>query len=82
MLTAILASLLVSSIWLVAREDAESPGIAMETDMPVYSSVEGLSSVSDLVIVGTVGEIVARDVDYGEEKPLEGADWGIPVVFY
>ncbi len=81
-MAAMLASLLVISIWFVSRGDVESPRIAMEADMPVYSSLEGLSSVSDLVIVGTMGEVVARDVDYGEENPPEGAVWGIPVVFY
>ena len=50
--------------------------------MVVYSSIERLSAASDLVIVGTVKGVVAREVDYGSEGPDEGQGQGLPVVFH
>ncbi len=82
LMVAILASLVVATIWFVSREDVERHNVAMSADMPVYSSLEELADVSDLVVLGTVKGVVARDVDYGTENPPEGADWGNPVVFY
>ena len=50
--------------------------------MPVYSSIEQLSAASDLVVLGTVKGIVAREVYYGSEGPGEGQEQGQPIVFY
>ena len=57
-----------------------TPGGAV--DMPVYSSIEELSAASDLVVLGTVEGVVAREVDYGTADPDERHGKGIPVVFY
>ena len=57
-------------------------GAGASVDMPVYSSIEQLSAASDLVVLGTVKGIVAREVDYGSEGPGEGQGQGQPIVFY
>ena len=51
-------------------------------DMEVYSSIEELSAASDLVILGTVEGVAAREVDYGTADPDERQGQGIPTVFY
>ena len=51
-------------------------------DMEVYSSIEELSAASDLVILGTVEGVAAREVDYGTADPDEREGRGIPTVFY
>lgn len=51
-------------------------------DMAVYSSIEQLSDASDLVVLGTVKGVVAREVDYGTADPDESQGQGIPTVFY
>ena len=50
--------------------------------MPVYSSIEQLSSSSDLVVLGTVKGVVAHEVDYGTADPDESQGQGLPTVFY
>ena len=57
-------------------------GAGASVDMPVYSSIEQLSAASDLVVLGTVKGIVAREVYYGSEGPGEGQEQGQPIVFY
>ena len=59
-----------------------APNLSETADMTVYSSIEQLSAASDLVIVGTVKEVVAREVDYGSEGIWEGQGQGLLVVFY
>ena len=49
--------------------------------MRVYSSVEELAVASDLVAVGTVQGVVAREVDYGAAN-TEQSGAGVPIVFY
>ncbi len=50
--------------------------------MEVYSSIEELSAASDLVILGTVEGVAAREVDYGTADPDEREGQGFPPVFY
>ena len=57
-------------------------GLGAGVDMPVYSSIEELSAASDLVILGTVEGVVAREVDYGTASTEERHGQGIPTVFY
>ena len=64
------------------RTQTAGPNLSETADMTVYSSIERLSAASDLVVVGTVKEVVARELDYGSEGPGEGQRQGLPVVFY
>ena len=48
----------------------------------VYSSVEELAAASDLVAVGTVQGVVAREVDYGAASAPGQSGEGVPIVFY
>ena len=64
------------------RTQTAGPNLSETADITVYSSIERLSAASDLVIVGTVKEVVAREVDYGSEGTGEGQGPGLPVVFY
>lgn len=50
-------------------------------DRPVYGSIEALSADSDAVVVGTVGGVLAREVDEGTAD-AESSDNGMPMVFY
>ena len=67
-------------------ESEESPGTSNKprtsVDMAFYSSIEQLSAASDLVVLGTAGEVVAREIDYGTSDPDERQGQGIPTVFY
>ncbi len=65
-----------------AAPNTQVGGAGASVDMPVYSSIEQLSAASDLVVLGTVKGIVAREVDYGSEGPGEGQEQGQPIVFY
>lgn len=50
-------------------------------DRPVYESVEALTTASDIVVLGTVGTVMARELDEGTADEVSpGA--GIPMVFY
>ncbi|MDH3368484.1 MAG: hypothetical protein OEX97_14555 [Acidimicrobiia bacterium] len=51
-------------------------------DAPVYSSVEELTSASDIVVIGTVTAVVGRETDFGTNNLSERVGDGIPVVFY
>ena len=51
-------------------------------NIQVYSTVEELAAASDLVVVGTVQGVVAREVDYGSAGTLERSAEGVPTVFY
>ena len=64
------------------RAQTAGPNLSETADMAVYSSIERLSAASDLVVVGTVKEVVARELDYGSEGPREGQRQGLPVVLY
>ena len=48
---------------------AQTQKVGAGVDMPVYSSIEQLSGASDLVVLGTVEGVVAREVDYGTANP-------------
>ncbi len=72
--------------WLVfTRQDGNAPAplYYSSADFEVYSTLEDLSAVSDLAIVGTVNGIAAHALDYGTSDPEEKEfHTGEPVVFY
>ncbi len=80
-LFAALVSVLVATTWFVMRGE-EGPTLVGGVDMPVYSSIEELSVASELVVLGTVAGVVAREVDYGTANPDERHGEGVPSVFY
>ena len=67
-------------------DEKQSPGTSngpgTSVDMAIYSSIEELSAASNLVVLGTVEGVVAREVDYGTSDPDERQGQGIPTVFY
>ena len=82
LLLVILAILLVL---LVQTSTTVEEGASLGTapDMPVYSSIRELLSASDLVVVGTVKGVAAREVDYGTTAPDErDGQVGVPTVLY
>lgn len=71
-----------------ASEDTEGvadevPKIRMEASSPGYFSVKELAEASDVIVVGSFGNVISREVDYGtaEDDSIED-DWGIPMVFH
>ncbi len=80
LLAAILVPVLITTVWFAVQED--SPSMVMFIDMPVYESIEDLSAASDLVVRGTIGRVVGREIDYGTSDPAEKQGGGIPIVFH
>ncbi|MBA3551999.1 MAG: hypothetical protein H0W27_03890 [Actinobacteria bacterium] len=78
-LVALVAALLLA--WLFPLKNARTLGTHF-FDAPVYASFEALAAASDAVVVGTVGGVTAREVDYGTDNPAEQGWNGIPVAFY
>lgn len=63
-------------IWLsLAACSAQTPHVS--ADYPVYASVEELVAASDLVVTGSVGEVVGR-----QTEGSRGGSVGNPMVFY
>lgn len=81
---AVMASIMVATTWfLMQGNEGDSPPMGATPDMPVYSSIAELSAASDLVIVGTVREVVGRETDYGTSDPdSKSGRLGIPTVFH
>ncbi len=52
------------------------------TNIQAYSTIEELAAASDLVVVGTVQGVVAREVDYGPANGYGQSGAGVPMVFY
>ena len=48
-------------------------------DMPLYTSVKDLAANSDLIVYGTIGPVVSRQIDYGSATRQTD---GIPMVFH
>ena len=82
-LLAVIGAVLAVGCWFLARGDANAPMRSSMAGFPVYSPLDDLSSVTDLVIVGTVNRVTARDLVYGtsdsDEKQYHP---GEPVVLY
>ncbi len=81
---AVLASVLVATTWfLLQGGEKDRPSFGATPDMQVYSSIGELSKASDLVVLGTIRGVEARETDYGTSDPNEKIDRiGIPTVFY
>ena len=83
-LASIVASLLVVVVWSGMQGAGATNRLRAHISFVSYPSVEELSAASELVILGKVEGVVARQADYGGEEALHKADdWaGLPMVFY
>ena len=61
-------------------ETASATSVTTEVTYRAYYSVEELSQASDIVVLGDVGRVVARQVDFGGSGPGD-ADAGFPMMF-
>ena len=73
-----LTALLVLVWWFVVVAPSPQPSAGGSIDMPIYTSIAHLSEASDVVVVGTVGKIVAEEIDRGGS----GEGRPIPYTFY
>ena len=68
-----LVSLLVATALFVGirvlRADSQTADVVVHFDYRAYYSVEELSQASDIVVLGDVGRVVARQVDFGGSGP-------------
>ncbi len=79
----VLACLVVFAGWFIVQEKAAQPQQLATVDMPVYHSVGELTAASDVVVIGTVKDVVNHVIDYGQDgKSEEVNDEGIPAVLY
>lgn len=73
----------MTSLW---PGSAETPGSTNPpgglVDMTVYSTFEGLSAASEVVVIGTVKGIVGREEVFYSANPLSRGGRGDPYVFY
>lgn len=61
------------------------PPPQVEADYPAFSSISELADQADLVVTGTVVDVLGREVDGGGEDETvdaEGNPNGVPMVFY
>ena len=63
----------------VLRADSQTADVVVHFDYRAYYSVEELSQASDIVVLGDVGRVVARQVDSGGSPG--DADAGVPMRF-
>lgn len=84
LICAVLALLLAFCTWLVINNQTSSQRLMGSVDMPIYSSIQGLSSAPglDIVVIGKVQGIAGHEVDFGGENPTNSDAIGIPNVFY
>src|SRR5690606_32498713 len=54
--------------------------VRLEFDSVYYRDLVDAKSDADLIVEGTIGKVVAREVDYGTER--EGNGDGVPMVFH
>ena len=89
------AALAVALVMLAARTaglgwwtDPEPVGVISTVDMPTFESAGDLSAEAEVVVMGTVSEVVGEKIDYGIDDSLKDPDgddeedYGIPVIFY
>lgn len=62
---------------LAFRHDPKLP--IFHFDMPLYTSVKDLATDSDLIVYGTIGPVVSRQIDYGSATKQTD---GIPMAFH
>ena len=73
---------MIAWYYLVGFEDrgSDSPTVVIsEVAFKGYNSIEGLAGYADVVVVGTVGEVLGREIDAGGNADSDG---GIPTIFY
>lgn len=70
-ISAVLASLLIVTVWFEMPSAEPSATTIASIDFPVYSSVEELTAVSDTVVIGTVKGIVGHEINYGANPDEE-----------
>ncbi len=78
LIVALLATVTVT--WMLSRDDANTD-TSGSFDFMVYTDLEDLSAASDAVVIGTVGPVVGREVDFGTAEPDERVGDGIAVIF-
>lgn len=79
LIVALLAAVAVT--WVLSRDEANT-SMTMSFDFVVYTELEELAAASDAVVIGVVGPVLDREVDFGTAAINERVGDGIPVVFY
>lgn len=78
LVAALLAAVTVT--WMLSRGDPNT--VTASFDFHVYTGLEELSAASDAVVIGRVGPVVGREIDFGTAEMDERVGDGVAVVFY
>ena len=71
------AIMIMVSVGMTFRHESQLS--AIHFDMPVYTTVEDLAADANLIVYGTIGPVVSRQIDYGSATMKTD---GIPMVFH